>query len=393
MAKIVNKRDKGAQEMPKFPCPKIHRQNLTLNRSKVKIVLSLIIIFGFIPLINACGTRRFPLKTKLSIPAHHIEVGMVLMEKGKLDDAEREFKMALEERPTAVKAYVGLALVSAKKGDKKMAWQYLKMAQDLIRDDEDKLSVFVGKIRLSDLLYSSEVFSTAKDAFNEVMVIRPGYAPACFYMAKVYEHAFMFKEAESLLNGVLKSKNSLILQAYNELDKLEKIQKAQPITLLGKEIGLKDRVTRAEMAALLTHELKLSQILEVIQAPRIILKDIGNQRFKEEIRSIVPLKIKGLSATADGYFDPDRIITRACFCQIAQSVLLKLTDIQFDFKKLRSPYKDLKAKQPYYNACMLCLIKGIITSRGKDKFEPLMPISGADILLGLKRLREEARLR
>lgn len=381
--------------MPEFACPKIHNKNVTLNPLKVKgkMLIGFIVFLGLVSLlVNNCGSRRHPLETKLSVPTHHIEVGMIFLEKGKLDDAKREFQLALEMVPTAVKAYVGLALISAQKGNEKEAWEHLKRAEALAKNDEDKLGMLVGKIRLADLLYSPELLSLAKGAFNEVMVLRPGYAPACFYMAQVYEHAFMFKDAKSLLNSVLNSENPLALQAYNKLDRLEKIQIAQPISLLAKEIGLKDRVTKAEMAALLTHELKLPQILEIGQVSNMVLKDIGNQRFGEEIELIAPLGIKELSATVDGYFDPEIVVTKASFCQIAESILFKLTGTQIGFKNLRSPYKDLKAKQPYYNACMICLIKGIVVPKNRAKFGPLVPVSGADVLLGLRRLREEARL-
>lgn len=362
---------------------------LKWKRQKV----SLIVFLGLITLlINNCGSRRYPLEAKLSAPTHHIEVGMKFLEKDKLDDAKREFRLALEVFPTAVKARVGLALISAQQGDEREAWEHLKRAEALAKDDEHKLDVLVGKIRLADLLYSQELLSVAKEAFNQAMGLRPGYAPACFYMAKVYEHAFMFKNAKRLLNSVLKSKNPLDLQAYNELDKLEKIQRAQPISLLAKEIGLKDKITKAEMAALLAHELKLPQILEIGHTLNIVLKDIGNQRFKREIELIVPLGIKELSATVDGYFDPQMVLTKAAFCQIAGSIWYKLTGAQIELKNLRSPYKDLKAKQPYYNACMICLIKGIVVPKNRAKFGALMPVSGADVLLGLRRLREEARL-
>ncbi len=381
--------------MPEFACPKIHRKNVTSNLLKVKgrILIGFIVFLGLVSLlINNCGSKRYPLETRLSVPTHHIEVGMILLEKGKLDDAKREFQLALEMVPTAVKAYVGLALISAQKGNEKEAWEYLKRAEAFAKEDEDRLSVLAGKIYLVDLLYSPELLSLAKEAFDEAMVIRPGYAPACFYMAQVYEHAFMFKDAEPLLNSVLKSENPLALRAYNELDKLEKIQRAQPISLLGKEIGLKDKVTKAEMAALLTHEIKLPQILEISQASNIVLKDIGNHQFEKEIKAIAPLRIKELSATVDGYFDPDIVVTKACFCQTAESILVKLTGAKIRFENLRSHYKDLKAKEPYYNACMICLIKGIVVPKNRAKFDPFVPVSGADVLLGLKRLRQELRL-
>ena len=229
------------------------------------------------------------------------------------------------------------------------------------------------------------------------MAIKPGNAQACFYMTLVYERAFLFDKALSLLDRVLKSENTYVLQAYNEIDKLTKIKQAHPVSDIGKEIGLKDAITRADMAALLVHELHLPELLEVPHSPLPVIRDIGTEPFAEEITAIVPLQLRELSATVDGYFDPQLKITKASLCEILEDILVRIlgdNTLRHRFKKVRSPYKDLDPKAPYYNACILGLVKGFVTPQDylNKEFGPLSPVSGADVLLGLKRLREEAKI-
>ncbi|MCD6319811.1 MAG: hypothetical protein J7M03_03935 [Candidatus Desulfofervidaceae bacterium] len=348
-------------------------------------------------ILTACGPKSLSLKNKLSSPAHHVEVGMVLFEKDKLAEAAREFQLALEMEPKLGKAHIGLALVEAKRGNKKKAWQEIEKAEALVKDKADEVSVNIGKIRLVYLLFSPEDLPLAEEVFTKIMAIKPGNAQACFYMALVYERAFLFDKALSLLDRVLKSENTYVLQAYNEIDKLTKIKQAHPVSDIGKEIGLKDAITRADMAALLVHELHLPELLEVPHSPLPVIRDIGTEPFAEEITAIVPLQLRELSATVDGYFDPQLKITKASLCEILEDILVRIlgdNTLRHRFKKVRSPYKDLDPKAPYYNACILGLVKGFVTPQDylNKEFGPLSPVSGADVLLGLKRLREEAKI-
>jgi hypothetical protein len=216
-------------------------------------------------------------------------------------------------------------------------------------------------------------------------------------MALVYEKAFRFNKALSLLDYVLKSENVLVLRAYNEIDKITKIEKVRPFTDIGKEIGLKDVITRADMAALLVHELKLPQILEIAHASLPVIRDIGGEKFAKEIMAIAPYHIDELSVTVDGYFDPQLKITKSSFCEILQDIYIRISGnkgLRNRFKNIRSPYKDLNPRAPYYNACILALIKGFVLPKDRlnKEFGPLSPVSGADALIGLKRLRTELRI-
>ncbi len=356
-----------------------------------------LIVLTLMPYFAGCGPKTIFLTTRLSSPQHHVNTGMLLFEKGRLDEAQREFELALKKDSKLVKAYTGLALVNAAKGNKDKALENLRKAESFIQNEEDSIVLNLARIRVAYIAFNPEFLSMAEQAFSQIMQKRPGYPPACFYMGFVYEKAFLFDKALSLFNKVLKSENKLILKAYNEIDKISKIEKAHPISNIGKEIGLKNTITRADMAALLVHELKLPQILEIASVSSVFIKDIGGERFAEEIKLIAPYHLEELSPTVDGYFDPDLKLTKASFCVILQDVYVRISGdeaLKRRFKDIRSPYKDLSLKAPYYNACVFALIKGFVLPQDRlnKEFGPLSPVSGADALLGLKRLKKELRL-
>ncbi len=345
----------------------------------------------------SCGPHKIFLKQQISSPQYHVETGMVLFELGKTKEAENEFQLALQMDPHLVKAYVGRALVEATKNKQQEALKFIKRAEEIAKDKEEIVNVNLGKIRITYISYTAKLLPMAEKAFAQIMEIKPGYPPAYFYMALVYEKAFQFDKALSLLDKVLKSENALVLKAYNEIDKITKIKKAQPLTNVGKEIGLKDAITRADMAALLVHELKLPQILEIPHTSPPMIRDIGGERFAKEIITIAPYHIAELSVTVDGYFDPQLKITKASFCEILQDIYVRISGdegLRNRFKNIRSPYKDLDPRAPYYNACILALIKGFVLPKDRlnKEFGPLSPVSGADALIGLKRLRTELRI-
>jgi tetratricopeptide (TPR) repeat protein len=68
-------------------------------------------------LIVGCGPDTIFLRQGLDTPAQHVENGHQLLQRGKLEDALREFNRAKELDPLCVKAYVGLSIALARRGD------------------------------------------------------------------------------------------------------------------------------------------------------------------------------------------------------------------------------------------------------------------------------------
>jgi Flp pilus assembly protein TadD len=70
------------------------------------------------------------LRPGLDTPSQHVVNGHQLLERGKIDDACREFDRAKELDPNYVKAYVGLGVALGKKGEFEAGMQNMSIAQE-----------------------------------------------------------------------------------------------------------------------------------------------------------------------------------------------------------------------------------------------------------------------
>jgi lipopolysaccharide biosynthesis regulator YciM len=68
-------------------------------------------------LIVGCGPDTIFVRPGLDTPAQHVENGHQLLQRGKVDDACREFKRAKELDPNFVRAYIGLGVALGRKGE------------------------------------------------------------------------------------------------------------------------------------------------------------------------------------------------------------------------------------------------------------------------------------
>lgn len=94
---------------------------------KPKWIVPLLIIGT---LFSACGPDTVFLRPGLDTPAQHVVNGHQLLERGKIDDACREFDRAKELDPDYVKAYVGLGVALGKKGEFEAGMQNLSIAKE-----------------------------------------------------------------------------------------------------------------------------------------------------------------------------------------------------------------------------------------------------------------------
>ena len=90
----------------------------------------------FVPLLiigmlfSGCGPDTVFLRPGLDTPSQHVVTGHQLLDRGKIDDACREFDRAKELDPNYVKAYVGLGVALGKKGEFEAGMQTISIAKE-----------------------------------------------------------------------------------------------------------------------------------------------------------------------------------------------------------------------------------------------------------------------
>ena len=200
-------------------------------------------------------------------------------------------------------------------------------------------------------------------------------------------------------------------KAWKKTDKIVRAMAGITVGDVGKQIAVKDSVTRADLAALLIDEMKLDKLF----AGRIHVKsqidkmktefipaDVLNHSFKEEILTIMKWKVRGLepkydTATKAYLFKPTDVVKRGEMAFILEDVLIKLTGDEklvtaYFFGQDKSPYPDVKPTSPFYNAVMNMTSRGIMEGELSGEFRIDAPVDGAEALLALRVLKQKMNI-
>lgn len=368
-------------------------------------------------LLSACGPKAEAPQATLDTPQHHVKNGNKLMQSGKMDAAFYEFNRAKELDPEYAPAYIGLGLVAAYRGDFAGGLKTVKTAHRYSRDEEQKRSVSVGTMRVYILggeKIDKDWLEMVEKEFGAARRSSPDHPEAYYYMGVAYKLSFEFSKASEQFKKVLRINRSFIAEADREYALTQKIERAMPGTIYGKQIALLTQITRADAAALFIEELEIDELYAkrtpkkfdpsykspektfasgqyVKMAPAV---DIDDHVLKADITAVMEIGIKGLQPFPDHTYRPDQMVTRAEFAMMVEDILIKITGsdrLATQFVGSKSPFPDLRSDLPYFNAVMTCTTRGIMTAKDirTGEFDPMGLISGADALLSIRALKTQ----
>ena len=366
-------------------------------------------------LIFACGPKIREQEAVLDTPEHHVSNGNKMIDRGKYDDALKEFEMAIELNPKFATAYVGIGVAQAYKEDFKSGMEALDKADGYAEGDKDELAVHIGYMRVYTLggeKVHKKWLKKTEAHYEKAIDIAPDNAAPYFYMGLGYKMAYQYEGAKQAFSKVLTIGKDFVEQANREFEAVQKIERAMPGTTVEK-IALLDKITRADVAALFIEELKVDELYrnrgakkfdtafkgpeekefktgEWVNIPDAT--DIENHVLKSDIVAFLELGIKGLEPMADHTFQPNKDITRAEFAMLIQDILITITgDNKLDTKFFGSEplFPDLRSDQYFYNAVMVCASRGIMKAKDlrTGEFDPMGTVSGADALLSIRELK------
>jgi len=397
-----------------------------ISRMKpMRLLRLLVILAAGVPMIS-CGSRAQQPLSRLDTPEHHTVIGVRLLNQQKIAAAGREFELALKLDSRYARAQAGRGLVKAYQGDFAGGMESLKQAEKQIRSKEEKIFVLVGYIRLNILSHSACLrigtecrrddawLKTAKDAFEQAVLIDPKDSSIYYFMGECYLTALDPDQAGRMFSRVLEINEEYVWEAEGRWKLVQKIRRAMPRTVTGKKIALLERITRAEAAALFLGELKIDA-LYARRAPnhfektfkdpekvkrtalgRTVATDIDNHPLRTDIEGMVRIGMRGLDLYPDGSFRPDEPVDRANFAMMIEDILIKVTGdeaLATRFQGDASPFPDMPADLRCFNAVMLATSRGLMEIRdvGSGEFAPFAPVGGADALLAIRKIREEFR--
>ena len=126
--------------------------------------------------------------------------------------------------------------------------------------------------------------------------------------------------------------------------------------------------------------------------------DVRDHPLRTDVQTVIGLGVKGLGTFPDGTFAPNEFITRANYAMMIADILSTIIHdpaLATKYTANASPFVDVRNDIPYFNAIMICTIRGIIEPKGdirQNIFDPRGSVSGGDALFAIRRLKEDLKI-
>jgi hypothetical protein len=378
----------------------------------VGMVLSLALLISFI----GCGTKAIKEESVLDTPDNHFSRGMVEFERDNLNAALAEFQRAKALNPNYAEAFSGMALVYAKNGDFKKAYEAADQGIDKNNQSVD-CRIIKGRVITMERKGDDWVEKAAKE-FDRAIKISPNSSKAWYFLGITYKEGFEFGKAVDAFRKVVELKGPFSTEANAEWELVQKIERAKPGTKVGAKIALIPKIDRADLAVLLMEELKLMTLIEKKRTPVYdtgfrapddptkmeatkvtqmeAATDISGHWAANWIKDVIKAQVAGLEPYPDHTFRPDDFITRANYAQVMQGVMIMVTGdegLATKYVGENSRFPDVPGSHFAYNAMALMVDRGIMSAdKITGAFGLNKNMSGADALLAIRDFQNALRI-
>lgn len=398
--------------------------------------LSFILLLLLTVVAGGCAHQAARCTAPEDNPAHHYLRGMDALEAGKLDLAQEKFDRALYCEEDFSAAYGGKAIAAALKAkgvsdagyrgiEVARAEEFLEKAQKLAETDNDRFEYQLAVLRVAPAVKGKDWLERAEAAYRSAQSLEKiderllnyyqGREAASYFMGLAYLEAYQFRKAEDKFRDTLDGRkmgkwNEPADKAWKKTSKIVRAMGGITVGDVGKKIAVKDTVSRGDLAALLVDEMMIDKLF----AGRIPVKsqldamkaeftpaDLLSHQFRDEVNTVMKWKVRGLEPkydqTTKAYlFKPEDKVLRGEMAFILEDVLIKLTGNEklatAYFGQERSPFPDVKATSPYYNAVMNMTSRGIMEGELSGEFRINDPVDGAEAILAIRMLQQKINI-
>ncbi|MFP4417557.1 MAG: S-layer homology domain-containing protein [Fibrobacterota bacterium] len=376
-------------------------------------------------LMNGCAKPRKS-GGHMDTPETHYKQGMKYWDDQEYTKAEEEFTLAKSLDAKYAPALSGLALTTAKKAqdaeDTKQEDRLFKQAHKLA-DKAKGIDNKIPETWIAKALVITMENEGKKDPrkwlggvekqYKGALKVDPQNSEAYYRRGVCYKRAYEFSKASADFSKVLDLNKGFTGKANEEWKIVQKIERAAPGTDVGRRIALVDKITRADIAALFVSEMNVDKLVEKrapknydtgFQAPDdprkmqvdslVTMKkitDMDTHWAKNFVEDIVDLNIRGLEPYPDHTFHPDELVNRGEYALMVEDIIIAiLGDQSLSTKHIgsESRFPDVNPSHPAYNAVCNAVDKGVMDARVNGEFQLENPVSGADALLVIRKLKE-----
>ena len=188
-------------------------------RLSYSMTIITIISIGLLP--GGCVEAPKPPETILDSPEHHVVNGYKLLEKGMSNDAKREFQLALQYDPKISSAHRGMGFVYGIKGSFDPAFQSMEKAVAQAENKRNKALAYVGLIRLHTKKRGEGWLTQSEKYFSQALAEVKDLPEAYYYMGVAYTESHLFVQAENSFRKVLEINKSFVMEAEEQLRKVQ----------------------------------------------------------------------------------------------------------------------------------------------------------------------------
>jgi hypothetical protein len=396
-----------------------------MSRKAHRLFAGALTLCATLALIAGC-TKARKAGGHMDTPETHYAQGMKYWDDGDYEKAAEEFELSRSLDPKFAPAYAGLALTAAHAArdadDTEAMKKGFKEAHELANKAKklgDKIpEPFIAKALVITMENEGrrppkKWLDEVEDEYKKAIKADPDNAEAYYRRGLCYKNAYEFDKAADDFRKVLDLDKDFTGEADRAWKHVQRIQRAAPGTEVGKRIALIDQITRADIAALFVSEMNIDKLIdkrrpanddtafEAPEDPRAMetettvsmaqITDMDNHWAKNFVMDIVELEIRGLEPYPDHTFHPDEPVNRGEYAMMVEDVLIAiLGDESLATKHIgsESRFPDVNASHPAYNAVCNAVDKGVMDAAMNGEFGLADPVSGAEALLVIRKIKD-----
>jgi tetratricopeptide (TPR) repeat protein len=373
-----------------------------------------------------CSKSQVRCPSPADNPQHHYLAGMELLEEGKLAEASTKFERASFCDEKYAPAHGGAALAGALKAKEVLSREYRESDTRKVRErlkaawknsgtPEDEFAYWLASMRVDTALKDGDWLEEVEDGHKaarklktdeEKLIYYKVPEAADYFMGAAFLEAGDFQEARDSFEAVLNARSTgkwhgPADKAWKRTDKIVRALSGMTLGDAGKRIAVLEKVTRADMAALLAHELGIEKLFagRIPVKPRdegFVPVDIQTIPFREEAAALVKWNVRGLEpsydASARAYlFRPDEPVKRKEFAMALEDVVIKITGDEGAASAFlghrASPFPDIEPSSAWYNAAMSVTTRGMMETELSGEFRPDDAVDGAEAVMAIRALK------
>lgn len=353
----------------------------------------------FLAIAAGCSTKVVVPERILGSPAQYVENGLKHLEKGRLDAAHREFRMAIGIDPGHAPAHRGEALVYAIRLDFESAFDACHRAIRHTRREDIKGPSFFAHNRFDSLRWDRRAWKRALVEGEGPCITRLFVAD---FLNEYYKMGLAFKFGkdsrphDDALERAIVHAELFCETALFHLATGHTLRKMMLETELGRGLTLLDLLSRADAAAFLVGELGLEDRLgDAKTVPggadegHPTPADLREHPSRDDILLLLSLGVQGFNLFEDGSFRPESPMRRGDY---AVAVIDGISRLDLDESILQKagrlyPPEDDSIALTESHAIAICVELGIMEAV-ESGLKPESPLSGMEAAQSIDRIKE-----